>query len=178
MGSQFMSLHLVDPKLVQARLRGDFPDLARTVYEGQAPPPKELQPAFELMARGMFCFLKKGETHPDGMMYCRAVEHLFKTLGRRHWQLEFYPDEGQYPLWELAFGRCEATWLDLPHSNSGIAVTAWKSPETCRSFAYSIERSLKAESFNPRLSPETTLREAVEALREGSDFGLFAIFQG
>lgn len=180
MGSQFLSLHLVDPALIQARLRGDFPDLAHSIYRGETPPSPDLRPAFELMARGTFVFLPKGVSHPDGLVYCRAVEYLFETLGRRAWSLEFYPDEGEYAMWELAFGRCEASFLDLPHSDSGIGVTAWKSPDTCRSLMNSITRSLKERSFNPRYSPEATLMEALEAFREGdaSGHGLFSIFQG
>ncbi len=180
MGSQFLSLHLVDPALVQARLRGDLPELVKTIYASENPPSDELRPAFELMARGTFVFLPKGETHPDGLMYCRALEYLFTTLGRRTWSLEFYPDEGEYPLWQLAFGPCEASWLDLPQSDTGIGVTAWKSPGTCRSLSYSMKRALDERSFNPQYSPEATLEEAIEALAEGSSsgHGLFAIFQG
>src|SRR5262245_34397132 len=103
MGSQFLSLHLVDPALVQARLRGDLPDLVDAIYRGEKPPDERLLPAFEVMARGTFVFLAKGEARPDGLLYCRAVEHLLETLGRRRWGLEFYPDEGEYPLWGLAF---------------------------------------------------------------------------
>lgn len=180
MGSQFLSLHLVDPALVQARLRGDVPDLADAIYRAERPPKEELRPAFEVMGRGTFVFLPKGRAHPEGLLYCRAVEHLLETLGRRRWGLEFYPDEGEYPLWQLAFGRCDASWLDLPQSDSGIGVTAWKSPDTCRSLASSVGRALGEGSYNPRYSPEATLREAQAALQEGasSGHGLFAIFQG
>ncbi len=180
MGSQYLSLHLVDPALVQARLRGDFPDIVATIYGGEKPPSEELRPAFERMGRGTFVFLPKGAVHPEGILYCRAVEHLLETLGRRRWSLEFYPDEGEEALWGLAFGRCEASWLDLPHSDSGIAVTAWKSPATCRSIAGSIRHALATRSYNPRYSPEATLEEAAQAVAEGSssDHGLFAIFQG
>lgn len=180
MGSQFLSLHLADPTLIQARLRGDFPDIAETIYRAEKPPDNELRPAFEVMGRGTFVFLPKGRLHPDAFMYCRAVEHLLRTLGRKEWCLEYAPDEGEYAMWELSFGKCEATWLDLPRTDSGIADTAWRSPATCRSLAYSIGRILAEKSFNPRMSPEETLKEAAEALKEGasSGHGLFAIFQG
>lgn len=180
MGSQFVSLHLADPALIQARLRGDFPDVAVSIYQGSDPPSEELRPAFEVMGRGTFVFLPKGATHPAGLLYCRAVEHLLRTLGRRTWSVELYPDEGEHALWELSFGRCEASWLDLPQSDTGIAVTAWKSPATCRSLAGSIRHALGAGSFNPRYSPEETLRECAAALDEGSSsgYGLFTIYQG
>ncbi|HRI64063.1 MAG TPA: hypothetical protein PK156_07485 [Polyangium sp.] len=180
MGSQYMSLHIADPALIQARLRGDFADLVESLYRGDKPPADELRPAFEIMARGTFVFLPKGKTHPEGIIYCRAVEHLLRTLGRRTLGIEFYPDEGEDPFWELAFGRCEAPWLDLPHCESGIAVTAWRSPNTCGSMAWSIRRALETQSFNPRYSPKTSLEEALPALEEGhsSRHGLFSIFQG
>lgn len=180
MGSQFMSLHLVDPAVIQARLRGDFVDLVDTLYRQEKPPNDDLRSAFEVMARGTFVFLPKGQTHPDGLMYCRAVEYLLTTLGRRQWGIEFYPDESEYPMWELAFGRCEATWLDLPQSEHGIAIIAWKSPDTCRSLAGSIRRTLETGSFNPRYSPRESLEECLVALDEGrsTGFGLFVIFQG
>jgi hypothetical protein len=180
MGSQFLDLHLVEPALVQARLRGDFPDLAATVYASAAPPDPALRPAFEVMAKGTFVFLPKGVEHPDGLLYCRAVEHLLATLGRRKWCLEYYPDEGDHALWELGYGRCEAEWLDLPEPDTGIAITRWRSPERCRALSHSIGRALADGSFNPRYSPEATLREAAAALGEGSSsgHGLFAIFQG
>lgn len=180
MGSQFLDLHLVDPALIQARLRGDIPDLADAIYRAESAPDKALRPAFEVMARGTFVFLPKGRELPDGLIYCRAVEHLLSTLGRRAWSLEYYPDESEYPLWSLGFQRCEADWLDLPKSESGIAAIAWRSPKTCRSLMFSIEATLGDKSFNPRYSPEATLREAAAALGEGasSGHGLFSIFQG
>lgn len=178
MGSQFMSLHLVEPALVQARLRGDFADLVEQLYNAEKPPRNELRPAFEVMARGTFVFLPKGQTHPEGLMYCRAVEHLLRTLGTRHWEVEFYPDEGESPLWDLAFGRCEAQWLDVPQCDSGIAVISWKSPDTCRSFVGQIRH--QRQEYNPRYSPAVTLDACQEALEAGhsSGHGLFAIFQG
>ncbi|MEZ4301848.1 MAG: hypothetical protein R3B70_43340 [Polyangiaceae bacterium] len=126
-----------------------------------------------------FVFLPKGREHPEGILYCRAFERLLATLGRRSWWLEFYPDEGEYPLWELAFGRCEASWLDLPHSESGIAVTAWKSPATCRSLWSAADRAVASESYNPRYSLRRRSRRR-RALPEGavSGHGIFAIFQG
>jgi len=180
MGSQFMSLHLVDPAVIQARLRGDFADLVETLYRQEKPPDEALRPAFEVMARGTFVFLPKGESHPDGLMYCRAVEYLLTTLGRRQWSIEFYPDESEYTMWELAFGRCEASWLDLPHSEHGIGITAWKSPRTCGAFTGSIRGALQDQSFNPRYSPRASLEECLAALEEGysTDYGLFVIFQG
>lgn len=180
MGSQFLDLHLADPRLLQARLRGDFPDLAETIYRAQDAPDPSLRPAFEVMARGTFVFLPKGAEHPDGIVYCRAFEHLLATLGRRKWCLEYYPDESEYSLWQLGFGKCEAAWLDLPKSESGIATIGWRSPAECRALSYAIGRSLGEGSFNARFSPEATLREAVTALDEGSssEYGLFAIFQG
>lgn len=180
MGSQFLDLHLVDPALVQARLRGDIPDLADAIYRGDNAPDASLRPAFEVMARGTFVFLPKGKAISDGLMYCRAVEHLLSTLGRRVWSLEYYPDESEHALWRLGFQACEAPWLDLPATDSGIAALAWRSPETCRSLSYSIGRALADRSFNARYSPEATLREAAVALDEGSasGHGLFAIFQG
>ena len=180
MGSQFLDLYLVDPELPRARLRGDFPDLADTIYAASAPPDPALRPAFEVMARGTFVFLPKGATHPDGLFYNRAFEHLLAKLGRRRACLEYYPDEGEYPLWELGYGKCEADWLDLPRADSGIPTIGWRSPATCRALSYSIGRALAEGSFNPRYSPEATLREAVAALDEGSssEYGLFAIFQG
>lgn len=180
MGSQFVSVHLVDPALIQARLRGDDPNLVEAIYRHDKPPNEELRPAFEVMARGTFVFLPKGQTHPDGAMYCRAVEHLLVTLGRKTWSLEFYPDESEYALWQLAFGRCDATWLDLPQSESGIAVIAWKNPDTCRSLGHTLRRDRETKSLNPRYSPEATVDEAVQALAEGasSGHGVFVIFQG
>lgn len=132
------------------------------------------------MARGVFVFLPKGEVLPDGLLYCRAIEHLLSTLKRRAWCLEYYPDESEHALWELSFRACEAEWLDLPRSDSGIAAIAWRSPETCRALSSSIRRALADGSFNARYSPEATLREAALALDEGwsSGYGLFAVFQG
>ena len=72
MGSQYLSLHLVDPAPVQARLRGDFPDIASTIYSTEKPPSEELRPAFELMGRGTFVFLPKRAVHPEGILFCRA----------------------------------------------------------------------------------------------------------
>jgi hypothetical protein len=180
MGSQFLDLHLVDPTLLQARLRGDMPDLVDVLYRAAEPPEQILRPAFEIMARGTFVFLPKGENHPDGAMYGRAVEYLLKTLGQKRWCLEYYPDEGEYPLWALSFGRCDAVWLDVPASDSGIPALAWRSPDTCRSLALSISATLADRSFNSRYSPESTLTEAEQALREGSlsGYGIFTIFQG
>jgi len=180
MGSQYMSLHVADPEILKARLRGDFPDLVETLYQSEKPPANELRPAFELMARGTFVFLPKGREHPDGILYCRAFEYLLQTLGKRAWSIEFYPDESEYAMWSLAFGRCEASWLDLPATESGIAATAWKSRETCRSLLGDIEHSLASNSFNPRYSPKESLEECKEALNEAfvSRFGIFTIFQG
>lgn len=180
MGSQFLDLRLVDPALVQARVRGDIPDLVDAIYRGDNAPDASLRPAFEVMARGTFVFLPKGKGIPDGLLYCRALEHLLSTLGRRVGCLEYYPDESEYALWELSFRACEAEWLDLPASDSGIATIAWRSPATCRALSYSIGRALADRSFNARYSPEATLREAAVALDEGSSsgHGLFAIFQG
>jgi hypothetical protein len=180
MGSQYIDLHLVDPALVQARLRGDIPDLVDTLYRAAEPPHDALRPAFAVMARGTFVFLRKGARHPEGAEYGRAVEYLLQTLGQKKWCLEYYPDEGEYPLWELSFGKCDANWLDVPGSDSGIPALAWRSPETCSSLAYSISRNLADRSFNPRYSPERTLQEAQLALQEGSSSGLgiFTVFQG
>lgn len=180
MGSQFMSLHVADPEVLKARLRGDFPDLADTLQKNPKPPSEKLRPAFELMGRGTFVFLPKGREHPDGLMYCRAFEYLLGTLGRRVWNIEFYPDEGEYAMWTLAFGRCEASWLDLPATESGIAVTTWKSPDTCRSLRGSLEHALQSKSFNPRYSPQVSIEECIQALDEAvsSRYGLFTIFQG
>ena len=180
MGSQFLDLHLVDPTLLQARLRGDIPDLASVLYSAAEPPEEILRPAFAIMARGTFVFLPKGKSHPEGALYGRAVEYLLRTLGQKRWCLEYYPDEGEYPLWELSFGRCDASWLDVPASDSGIPALAWRSPDTCRGLAYSISRTLADRSFNSRYSPERTLIEAEQALREGSSsgHGIFTIFQG
>lgn len=180
MGSQYMSLHVADPKILEARLRGDFPDLVDTLYQSVKPPANELRPAFELMARGTFVFLPKGREHSDGLLYCRAFEYLLQMLGKRVWNIEFYPDESEYAMWSLAFGRCEAQWLDLPTTESGIAVTAWKSRETCRTMFGEIAHALESNSFNPRYSPKESLVECKEALDEGfsSRLGLFTIFQG
>lgn len=175
-----MSLHLVDPALVQARLRGDFVDLVDTLYRADKPPDQELRPAFEVMARATFVFLPKRQMHPEGLMYCRAVEYLLRTLGNQRWEVEFYPDEGESPLWELAFGRCEASWLDLPQSESGIGIISWKSPDTCRSYAWEIQDGRRQNTYNPRYSPSVTLEECLAALEAGhrSGHGLFVIFQG
>ena len=180
MGSQFLDLHLVDPQLVRARLRGDFPDLADTLYKASGAPHPSLRPAFEIMARGTFVFLPKGAEHPEGHLYGRAVEHLLLTLGRRAACLEYYPDESEYALWELGFGKCDAEWLDLPRSESGIPAIAWRSPETCRALSRAIGGALEERSFNARFSPEASLREAAAALDEGSSsgYGVFSIFQG
>lgn len=180
MGSQFLDLLLVDPALLQARLRGDIPELADAVYRAADAPDERLRAAFEVMARGTFVFLPKGAEHPEGAMYGRAVEHLLSTLARRKWCLEYYPDEGEYPLWELSYRRCDGEWLDLPASESGIPAIAWRSPETCRSLSRSIVHALSSRSFNERYSPEATLRDAKDALEEGSSsgHGLFTIFQG
>lgn len=180
MGSKFLDLHLVDPALVQARLRGDLPDLEGTIYRGDGAPDPALRPAFEVMARGTFVFLPKGREHPDGHVYCRAVEHLLTTLGRKKWCLEYAPDESEYPLWHLGYGKCDAEWLDVPDSESGIGIIRYRSPDTCRSLRGYVERALETGEYNPRYSPEATLREAAAALSEGasSRHGLFAIYQG
>ena len=180
MGSQYMSLHLADPELLKSRLRGDFPDLVETLYKSAKPPAEQLRPAFELMARGTFVFLPKGREHPDGYVYCRAFEYLLETVGRRVWNIEFYPDESEDALWSLAYGRCEASWLDLPATETGIAATAYRSRDTCRSLLGSIDHALRSNSFNPRYSPKSSLEECKQALDEAftSRLGLFTIFQG
>lgn len=180
MGSQFLDLHLADPALLLARVRGDFPDLAGATYAASPGLDPRLRPAFEVMARGTLVFLPKGEEHPDGLVYCRAFEHLLATLGEARWCLEYYPDESEYPLWELGYAKCEAPWVSLPHDPSGIGVIAWRSPATCRSLRHTIERTLEDGSYQPRYSPEATLREAATALGRGADsgYGLFTIYQG
>ncbi|MFO0589221.1 MAG: hypothetical protein U0441_16915 [Polyangiaceae bacterium] len=180
MGSQYLDLHLVDPALVQARLRGDLPDLVASLYGGEGAPDPALRPAFELMARGTFVFLPKGREHPEGHLHARAVEHLLTTLGKKKWCLEYYPDESEYPLWELGYGKCDAEWLDVPNPEHGIPLVRWRSPDTCRSLRGAIERSLERGDYNARYSPEASLREAVAALSEGasSRHGLFAVYQG
>jgi hypothetical protein len=180
MGSQYMSLHLADPEILAARLRGDFPNLVDSLYQNPKPPANELRPAFEIMARGTFVFLPKGREHPLGLLYCRAFEYLLVTLGQRVWSIEFYPDEGEEGLWNLAFGRCEASWLDLPATESGIATTTWKSQDTCRSLLGDVNNALTSNSFNPRYSPRESLVECQQALNEAisTRFGLFTIFQG
>ncbi|TKD01540.1 hypothetical protein [Polyangium fumosum] len=180
MGSQFLDLLLVDPAPLQARIRGDVADLVDAVYRAAEPPDERLRPAFEVMARGTFVFLPKRAEHPDGAMYGRAVEVLLASFAQRKWSLEYYPDESESPLWELSYRACEAEWLDLPSSPSGIPAIAWRSPDTCRRLASSIAQALSSRSFNERYSPEATLREAKEALDVGSSsgHGLFTIFQG
>jgi hypothetical protein len=180
MGSQFMSLRVADPEILKARLRGDFPDIVDALYKNPKPPEIKLRPAFELMARGTFVFLPKGREHPDGLMVCRAFEYLLETLGQRRWNIEFYPDESEDAMWTLAFGRCEAAWLDLPATETGIGTTAWKSPDTCRSLRGSLQRALQTKSYNPRYSPQSSIEECIQALDEAisSRYGLFTIFQG
>lgn len=180
MGSQFMSLHVADPEILKARLRGDFPDLVETFYKHPKPPDAQLRPAFELMARGTFVFLPKRRELPEGWIYSRAFEYLLDTLGRRRWSIEFYPDESEDAMWSLSFGRCEAAWLDLPATETGIGATAWRSPDMCRSLRGSLQHALQSQSYNPRYSPKYSIEECLQALDEAisSRYGLFTIFQG
>ena len=180
MGSQFISVFIADPSVIQGKLRGDDPDLAAAMFAREPKPDEALRPAFELMSKGMLVFLDKPREHPDAALYLRAVEHVLIAHEKRSGSLEFYPDEGEYPLWSLTFDRCEASWLDVPKSESGIPTLAWRSPQSCRSLASSMRRALSTGEFNERYSPERTQKEAIELLDEGSatDFGAFVMFQG
>jgi len=179
MGSKFFDLHLADPGRIAGLVRGDQPDLVEQLQRRESPPDPRLEPAFALMARGTFVFLPKGREHPEGLLYSRAVEYLLVEFGERRWGIEFYPDEDEDALWQLAFGRCEAAWLDLPHADTGIATIGWRSPKTCGGLAWSLARRLADASFNPRYISAASLTEVIEALERGSssEHGLFAIYQ-
>ncbi|MFO0563307.1 MAG: hypothetical protein U0269_35115 [Polyangiales bacterium] len=180
MGSQFVTLYIADPAVIQAKLRGDDPDIASALYASDPKLAPALRPAFEVIGKGLLCFMDKQREHPEGHVYLRAVEHILDAHKKRSGSLEFYPDEGEYPLWSLTYDRCEAEWLTVPQSESGIPTLAWRSPQTCRSLASSMRRALSTGEFNQRFSPDYTLTAAIELLDEGAstNFGVFAMFQG
>lgn len=180
MGSQFVTLYIADPAVIQAKLRGDEPEIASAVFAADPKPDEALRPAFEVIGKGLLCFMDKLRDHPEGHLYLRAAEHIIDSNKRKSGSLEFYPDEGEHPLWSLTYDRCEAEWLTVPQSESGIPTLAWRSAQTCRSLASSMRRALSTGEFNARFSPDSTLNAAIELLDEGAstNFGAFVMFQG
>ncbi len=179
MGSQFIDIYVADPDEAHAAVRGDRPALFAAMFASDDPPAPELRPAFEVMGQGTFCFLPKAVEHPDGLRYCRAFERVLKAIGGRRWGIECYPDESLSPVWNLAFGRCEADWLSLPHSESGVGVIAWRSPGTASSFARSARELRRSGEYERSYASDDTLAEIAEACDEGRarGFGIFTIYQ-
>lgn len=179
MGSHFFDLHLANPEAIATRVRGDDPNLVQTLRQRPEPPDERLIPAFEVMAKGLLCFLPKGADHPEGIVYCRAVEYLLNAYGERRWGIEFYPDEDEWAIWTLVFDRCEAEWLTLPFADSEVATIRWRSARTCQSASWSLQTRLREQSFNPRYISAASLEEMIAALDEGSrtGYGLFVIYQ-
>jgi hypothetical protein len=176
MGSKFIDIYVADPAEAHAVVRGERPELIAAMFAGDNPPPDELRPAFAVMQDATFCFLPKASAHPEGIHYCRAFERVLGAIGRR-WGIECYP-EGSL-LWDLAFGHCEAGWLTLPHSESGVAVTAWRSPGSAFSIGNTARRMRESGDFEPRYVSAETLGEIAQACNEGyrSGFGIFTIYQ-
>ncbi|MCB9759787.1 MAG: hypothetical protein H6739_08080 [Alphaproteobacteria bacterium] len=177
MGSKFLDLLLLDPLALRAWVQGDDPTAFDALLADL--PDEALRPAFELMARGTFIFLPKGREHPLGGPACRAVEHLMRRLDHTRCCLEFYPDEGEYALWSLAFGRCEAPWLTVPDTTYGVGEVRWRSPETCRMLSSSMSSAARNETFNPRYVNAATLQEGADFLWQGwtTKHGVFAVYQ-
>lgn len=179
MGSKFIDIHVADPREAHAAVRGDRPELFAALFAGDAPVPEELRPAFAVMEQATFCFLPKASRHPEGLRYCRAFERILNALGSQRWGIECYPDESSSLLWELAFGRCEAEWLTLPHSESGVGVTAWRSPQSAYSLGRAARDMRERGDYERRLVSPETLAEIEEACAAGkrSGFGIFTIYQ-
>ena len=179
MGSQFIDIYVADPAEAHAAVRGERPALFAKIFAGEDPPSAEQRRAFEVMEQSTFCFLAKGRTRADGIHYCRAFERILKAIDGKRWGIECYPDESAYMLWDLAFGDCEAEWLTLPHSDSGVAVIAWRSPRAAYSIGARAKGMHDSGEYERRyVSPETLL-EIHEACMQGyrSEFGIFTIYQ-
>lgn len=177
MGSKFIDIYVADPDQAHAAVRGDRPELFAAMFAGDDPPPDELRPAFTVMEQATFCFLPKAASHPQGIHYCRAFEGILKAIGGRRWGIECYP-EGSL-LWDLAFGRCEAEWLTLPHAETGIAVTAWRAPRSAYSLGHTARNMRDSGDYERRFVSPETLTEIAAACDEGyrSGFGIFTIYQ-
>jgi len=179
MGSQFIDIYVADPAEAHAAVRGDRPELFAAMFAGDEPPPEELRPAFAVMEAGTFCFLAKGRSRPDGLLYCRAFEHILRAIGGRRWGIECYVGDSAYFLSDLAFGRCEADWLTLPRSGTGVADSSWRAPRTSFSMANQAARLLASGDYERRFVSPETLREIQAACAEGyrNEFGVFTIYQ-
>lgn len=173
MGSQFVDIWVADPSEAHAIVRGDRPEF----FERDHPP--ELAPALAVMREGTFCFLPKGKAHAQGLVYCRAFELVLAAIQRGRWTIECYPDDSSRLLQELAFGRCEAAWLTLPHARSGVGVTAWRSPRSARWMADMATWQRNGGEFEPRFVSAQSLTSIAEACEAGSrsDLGIFTIYQ-
>ncbi|MCB9744171.1 MAG: hypothetical protein H6740_16355 [Alphaproteobacteria bacterium] len=177
MGSKFMDLFVLDPLALRAQVQGE--DEAALLRQLDEPEASALAPAFTLMGEGLFCFLAKGRERADGLMYCRAVERLMQAMAHDRWCVEFYPDEGLYPLWSLAFRACEAPWLALPETPYGVGDVRWRSPDTCLMLSRSVGGLLHGGDYDRDFISEADLRVTLEALDAGwrSKHGVFAIYQ-
>jgi hypothetical protein len=130
------------------------------------------------MRAGSFCKLPKGIPHDEGRLHCRAFEAVLAAIRRGRWVIECYPDESNSLLWELAFGRCEAPWLSLPHARSGVGVIAWRSPASAAEFAAEARRMRDTGEFEPRFVSKRNLTSISEACEAGSrgNFGIFTVY--
>lgn len=179
MGSKFFSVHIADPSDIQPLLRGERADLAAHVYSQPEPPLEALRPAFEVIERGLLCFVCGVGSHPEGHLYTRAVEHLLDRIGVARWGVEFYPDESVWAIWSLVFDPCEATWLNLPTPNTGLLTLVYRDARSCASYARSVRQLIQSGDYETRYISEGDLRTTLEALEEAADsgFGAFVMYQ-
>jgi len=180
MGSQFVAVYIADPAVIQSKLRGDDPETTATLFAREPKLDEALRPAFDVIAKGLLCFMDKQREHPEGHVYLRAVEHILDAHKSSSGSLEFYPDQGEHPLWSLTYDRCDAEWLTFPQSERGIPTLAWSSPRRCRSLASALRSALATGEFQQWFNTNYTLKEAIELLDQGAStgFGASVLFQG
>lgn len=166
MGSRFLDLSSWTPSSRERGCEAICPDLADTIYAASEPPDPALRQAFEVMARGTFVFLPRARRTRKGSSTAAPSSACWPSSGAAARASNTTLTRADARSGSSAMASARPSWLDLPRADSGIPTIGWRSPATCRALSYSIGRALAEGSFNPRYSPEATLREAVAALDE------------